>query len=207
MKTLNFMIDFETLGSDQTSCKVLSVAYTHFVLDTKNPKVEDINKILDRTKTYYFDINLQPNYTTDKNTMSWWKKQDPNVVKAAFSGTGSLNSVEKFCEEFSTYVAETCNDHKDYEVFIWSRGTNFDITILERLFKDSGEPYPFPFWKSRDSRTFIGSYNLLVNDNFNPSLINNKVNAHDPRYDVAFEIIQLQEVVSGFCKIVEKLSF
>jgi hypothetical protein len=106
-------------------------------------------------------------------------------------------SITEFCHIFVDFLRSS--GFKAREDIIWSRGTNFDLTILDRAMEVAGIADPYPFWRARDTRTFLDAMNVALdykknNSHFigNIHNLNLKYTAHDARDDVAKDIVQLQ---------------
>ena len=138
-KPLHMMIDIETLGIRSNSI-VLTLGGVKF-----NPFTDDISD------EFYvkFDITEQENLNRhiDESTVKWWDDQDKAVRDEAFSPDGR-KTLEDGLFEFNKWIGNSTE--------LWSQGgTGFDIRIMENLYKDAGNPVPWPYWGVRDSRTII----------------------------------------------------
>lgn len=142
LKTLELMIDIETLG---TSCKapVLSIGAVFF----------------DLTKTYgefYVNLHLNQQLDTDirkvdADTIKWWMNQDKKAKQVFGDNETDVKEALRALSEFITNAAE--------EVYIWSNGPSFDVSILESLYNDFKMPIPWKYSKVLDYRTikrFLG---------------------------------------------------
>jgi len=136
---MNLMIDIETLGIDPKA-PVLSIGAVYF----------------DKDGTYSeFYINLDVHHQIDSglrkfdaSTIKWWMGQE-DAAKKVFKETAI--PVEQALRQFVNFI-ETEVGSKDTKP--WGNGSNFDITILESLFKDYGIKTPWNFRNIRDYRTF-----------------------------------------------------
>lgn len=147
---LDLMIDLET-----TSCKpnagILSISVVPFRLD--GGKVgEDcktvINQFIDVASIFFEGHDI------DKDTQEWWSKQKKEV-RDDFT-----NSEKTSIQEAITYVFSTIEWWCDkYDVYVWSKGTDFDFPILEYCFdKYLSEKGPYKYWQKMDVRTYISEF-------------------------------------------------
>jgi hypothetical protein len=79
-------------------------------------------------------------------TVAWWGKQSPEVVETVFNENNRLPLKDALQE-----VHDFCWG-KDQ---IWSQGPQFDISILDHAYTQTGLPYPWQYNKVRDSRTLL----------------------------------------------------
>ena len=145
--------------------------------------------IADQVKNYDFS------YTEDD--MTWWMEQPKEVRKNIVPRNTDL-TVTQFAEEIIGYLrsSEKIN-------YWWSRSNSFDPVILEHLSvsakKDKLLNEYIPYWKVRDTRTFIDAkFNFTTKNGFIPvsdeSYWNNNFNAHDSAHDIAADVMRLQAI-------------
>lgn len=187
----HFIIDWET-GGDSLNGKILNVAWTHFDTD----QVENIDDIVERTS--FLRLNYkhtsQDGYVFNKDTMEWWSTLPKELQAETFNnpeqGVDVLTVLNRLADDIQAhYSAKNC---------MWSRGTDFDLTILRRLLKDNGMDDLYPFWMNRDVRTFCDTLNIVegLENPWRGKIVSLKQEyvAHDPRYDIAKDIQQIQIV-------------
>lgn len=133
------MIDLETLGTRPDGV-ILSIGGVKFDPNT--------DRIFDDFY-YKLDVDEQTSRgrSIDPDTMDWWAKQEPDVVEAAF-GLEDRASVDTMLDHLKRW----CVGADAY----WAQGPTFDMCMLENLYLQYNKPYPWPFWKVRDSRTLFG---------------------------------------------------
>ncbi len=142
---IHVMVDIETLGTCIGS-QIVSVGAVKFDPNTKEDPFDDFYYRLD------IDDQDEKGLITESDTLSWWEKQDPQVVLDTFSPDGRINPKEMFKELRKWYAG--CD-------IVWAHGITFDISLLEYMGKKYETSPPWKFWEVRDSRTLFG---LLPND-------------------------------------------
>jgi hypothetical protein len=111
---------------------------------------------------------------TDEQTLKWWAQQSAEAQEEAFTDEGRLSLRESLLQ--LARLAEPCKR-------IWSKGPQFDISILDNAYTQLGMPLPWKFWNIRDCRTV---YSLT------PTLAN-RSNGHLAVEDCRNQILMLQE--------------
>jgi len=130
----HLMIDLETVGLS-SNAGIIQIGAVSF----------DQNEI---TGIYHSLVSAEScerrGLTVDKDTLSWWNRQDPELRKYVFSGTKDIAEVlEEFLSGFP--------DARQYQV--WSNGADFDLPIIKNALEVCGFRYPFDFRKHRCFRT------------------------------------------------------
>lgn len=130
------MLDLETLGVKPGSV-ILSIGACTF----------------DHKETFYEKIDIADSliegFTEDIDTLRWWNtKTSKEVKEEAFSGTlQAMDVLLMFSGWFDSLGP------KD-KVFLWAKGTHFDISILEAYYNKLGlHNIPWNFRNVRDYRT------------------------------------------------------
>lgn len=141
MKSVDLMIDLETLGTDP-DCVVLSIGAC--VFDFQKKKIVDKFYIV-------LDTEDQKNCfrTVDQNTLKWWSQQS-NQAKKVF--TEPKEEVREALDQFVQFILRNGTIS---QIKPWGNGSTFDISILESLFKDYEVKVPWLFYNVMDLRTFV----------------------------------------------------
>jgi hypothetical protein len=146
---MHLMLDFETLGSaaDTIVVSLGAVAFN---------KGGIVNK-----KLFHFDLEEQArlgrSFTGD--TLAWWMRQSQEA-RAVFNSKETKLPLELFFLEFENFVddALTRVGEKRDELKPWGKGANFDISILESLYREKHTKFaagiPWKFWNVWCFRTF-----------------------------------------------------
>lgn len=143
LESIEIMIDLETLGTSNKA-PVVSIGCVAF----------DGKVIYDQL---YLTLNLKEQIDiqkrlVDADTLQWWFSQS-NDVRAVFKEN------KKGVVESLTELTQFINKFEAKKVYVWGNGANFDITILESLYKDFELKVPWKYGKIMDLRTirrFLG---------------------------------------------------
>lgn len=146
------MVDLETLDT-KTSAVVLTLGAVKFDPFNDSPMKELYIK---------FDIESQESLdcTISNDVIDWWSKQDESVKTEAFSDDNRLD-VKDAIDTFHKF-AWGCNK-------FWSKGSCFDIMILEHLYSKLKKTVPWQYWEIRDARTLFD----LADPNMPSALLHN----------------------------------
>lgn len=136
------MIDLETTDILPTSA-ILTIGAIRFNLFGNSSEADDFEEL-------YIKVDLKScldiGMTMSANTMKWWSRQQPHIIKEAFEGNSRVHienammSLEKFC-----FNADR----------IWGHGSVFDIIICENAYRMLGMPIPWKYVNIRDTRTIF----------------------------------------------------
>ncbi len=184
--------DFETLGQDVQTCAVLSFAILHFDEDrfiSENPY--QYKELVDRCHFIKFDVKDQVknhNRNIESDTLDWWKKQGKEAQKVLKPSEDDQKIEALFPFIVDLYDCKTMK--KTY-----TRGNTFDPILLQSLMKEIGKYDPFPWWTIRDTRSMIDGMLLGssdMNNKFIPKGLESEFIAHDPRHDIAMDVMRMQ---------------
>ena len=133
------MIDIETLGTMPNSV-VLTVGAVKFDPFT--------NIEPHAPKLWKLDIDEQDakGRFVDDKTIEWWSKQDAEIQERSFTDEGRVKNLD-FMKDMNAWLTG-CDT-------IWAQGPQFDMVILENLYRQMKQPLPWNFWQVRDSRTLF----------------------------------------------------
>jgi len=169
------MIDVETLDVRPTAT-VLSLGAVKFnPLTTDEPHSEFYIKIC-------VDNQDLLGRTTSDSTLQWWGQQDPKVMEEAFDQTGAV-SVDDALSQLNKWVVGVDE--------LWGHGYGFDYTILENMYKMTGKPIPWQFWKISDSRTLTKRMPVDPRKAMQTDL-------HNALADAYFQAKSVQQIFSHF---------
>ena len=163
------MIDIETLATTPNAL-VLSIGAVCF-------NYED--KIGD-------SIYLKPKFSQqfrhiDPETLDWWKSQDDETYKEAFTKDSLRLDVLPTLTKLDNFI-------KDNNVTeIWANSPSFDLIILEDLYRDNNLNIPWSYRHSRDVRTLKAVANL--EPSWEPDIVDvDTIKPHHPIYDCVYQI-------------------
>ena len=130
------MIDLETLDITPQAA-VLTVGGVKFnPLDASEPHSEFYYKL---------DLDTQDRSVND-DTIAWWGKQEQSTQDRAFSDVGRTD-IEPFMKDLNSWLVG-CDT-------IWCQGPQFDMVILEDLFKTFDHHMNWFYWQVNDCRTLF----------------------------------------------------
>lgn len=166
----NLMIDIETVDIKQ-SAGILSIAAIIFDMENIGLSIE-------------LNIGLRnAEGTRDVDTLSWWKKQDPLLIKLQFYPKNPLSHWEAL-EGLQLFIEEEIGFSK---VIPWSNGAAFDISIISNKYEERGLQTPWDFWNVMDVRTICKLAKISRKD------ITFTGRKHNPIDDCIHQIKMVQE--------------
>ena len=188
-----FIYDYETLGTTVENAAMISIGYQHF--DTKKfleGDGYDYHKLVESAGFMKFDIKDQVTRLGRKveaKTVKWWGEQSQEARDSIAPKSDDV-PLENLYEEFKTQ-AMTKPD------WVFTRGNTFDPMFTYFSFKAMGKEDPFYFWTIRDVRSYIDGL-LVGNEHIGNSFVVPGLKevfvAHDPRHDVAMDIMRMQSL-------------
>jgi hypothetical protein len=191
---MHVLIDFETLGTALTG-KIAYAAFGLFDLTTLQSPDEITKKV--HSAKLDWSHPQQEHYLADDATLQFWKKQPIEIRQTMLMDPETGKSVSEFLDQFEDALFS--DGFSAATDAVWARGTDFDITILYRLYKDLNRVAPFQFHRVRDVRTFLDAVNVMDDVKTRDSFFTGKIahlneakSNHDAVYDVANDIHNLQ---------------
>lgn len=176
MKSVKRMVvDIETLGVNSRS-PVLSIGA---VILAKDLSIEDrVRDIIEwRIDASLYDY-FNGSFVVDFSTIKWWVDQKLTAKKTAFTGSESPGIV---CQELADIYREAeCGE-------IWANHPQFDVVILENLFKQYDVKVPWNYYDVFDTATIKLFLSQLKRDEFKNDLV-----AHVASDDAIYEARCLQ---------------
>lgn len=137
----HIMLDIETLSTTSNSL-VLSIGAVPFDL-------KSVYKPHGVHLTLNWQEQLDLGREVSESTLRFWLNQSSGARKAVLSGTGSK------LKPALTKLSAMIEKHLDRDSGIWGKGPDFDVVIVNSLFKAAKMPTPWKFWQSRDVRTAL----------------------------------------------------
>ena len=147
---LNIMVDLET-ASTKENAAILSWAMVPFHTDgNKFDDIDGFYRIVSLTSCFLAGMNFED------STQQWWMNQDPQSKGIL------LHSEEKNIQDVTFEAfAYLENLSQKYELYLWSRGIDFDITKIEWCFNKFVErPLPYKYSHKMDVRTVLRFMNV-----------------------------------------------
>jgi len=169
------MIDIETLGTEPSSV-IMSVGGVKF-----DPYTSDVPH---DGKHWMLDVDAQTDAGRDVNdsTLEWWAKQEQSIQDRAFSTEGRT-SLQEFMPDLNKWLVG-CHT-------IWCQGPQFDMVMLENLFKQFDHHMNWFYWQVSDSRTL---FKMLPADP-RKSI---QENLHDAQADAHWQAVCVQQAYAHF---------
>lgn len=196
----DFILDFETIGQCSYQVPALDCSYTTFVWDRFIDEPYSFNELVSNMQKSKLDIKYQVDnygFSYTKEDLQWWMDQPPEV-KRNIKPLATDVTPAQFISKVIDYLRSS--GKIDYW---WSRSNSFDPIILDRLARVSEKNellnQYLPYWKVRDTRTFIDAkFNFTTKNGFVPvadtQWWEQNFNAHDSTHDVAADILRLQAI-------------
>lgn len=200
---MHLIFDFETFGVDSERSLIVDCAWLHFSFERfTSDKPYTFKELVESANYAKLDIEEQKTkygYTAMKSTLDWWKKLPSETRKKALPSPDDV-TMEVFLAEFFNFDEFIHN--KDKLEYWWSRGNTFDPKFLERICRDVSDEYKLKFEslsysRVRDVRTWIDAkLNFPKLNGFQPVKDPNQwkdmFEAHNPRHDIAADVMRLQ---------------
>lgn len=138
----NCMIDLETLGTspDSVILSIAAVLFNPFEITKDTSTLPGIQLLLD------IEEQEKLGRTIDEDTVLWWTTQPQSVQDVIFAENGrlpvsdALTQLTKFCWNKSR---------------VWVQGPDFDIALLNHIYKQTNVARAWKYWQARDSRTLL----------------------------------------------------
>lgn len=182
--------DFETLGQDQKNSAVVSFAMIAFSEKRYINNPYTYEELIENCAYIKFDVEDQVvNFgrKINKETVDWWNSQGDKAKKQI---RPSLE--DKSIYAFYEFVINNCECPKIKKSY--TRGNTFDPMFLQYLMNDTGHQDPFHWRTVRDTRSMIEgmSFGMNLDNSFIPGDLASKFVKHDPRHDVAMDVMRMQ---------------
>lgn len=124
-----------------------------------NAVILSIGAVAENGEQFYVELDwrMQENMDRDidADTCLWWGQQEKDLCP--LNGTKSIHEA---LDELAEWLAPYEKDN----LFVWARGPQFDIVILEQAYKFLGIEVPWKYSKVRDVRTAIHCKALFYED-------------------------------------------
>lgn len=143
---MDIMLDLETLGV-RCGSVILSIGACTF----------------DRNAGYYGDLcfhqflklgdQIGMGATMDPSTVMWWLAQSDHARKAMIDGQDQARPTGNVLADFDRWLDMVCPEVPAR--IIWANGQDFDIALLNELYKKLGRNAPWPYNAARDMRTVL----------------------------------------------------
>lgn len=192
---MNTIYDFETMSQDPVNGVVVSFAMLNFDPKRFTTNPYTYHELVDNAKFMKFDVVDQVmNYgrTICKETVAWWGKQS----KEAQAAIAPNAAVDRPISELYSFYKENM---PDYPRLTYTRRNTFDPVFMTSLMKATGNSEPYAWWDVRDTISYIEGLAITgdIKNNFVPDDLVEHFVAHDPRHDIAMDVMRLQILVDA----------
>lgn len=191
----DLIIDFETLGTGKQTDNfiIVNCSYMFFNPREKN-EFGDLINLVNFSK---FNIKEQHDFgwRAEDKVLDWWKSQPKNIRKQLHPSECDT-SLQQFTEDFVTYINKNSQVER-----LWSRGINFDLPILKRIFRQTNKDLDvhIPYWSATDIRTFLNTItDFKIKDlGFIPPICKNcNFEKHNSIHDISMDVSRIQFFMS-----------
>lgn len=146
------MIDIETLDT-RPSAVVIAIGVVLFNRREPSIKMKGLHLVFGKKE--FRDEQIMMGRTVDKETVIWWKGQEP-AAKKIFK-QANVKSMTDMFEKLTAFLTQG-----DVKYLIWGNGASFDNTIVTSLYDSFGLEAPWKFWNDRCFRTFKGEHGHIA---------------------------------------------
>ena len=189
--------DFETFSTDRTKAAIACVAGLRFDMDrflSDNPYT--FSGLLQNTQFMKFEVGRQVtdyHRTVSKDTLDWWREKPYQIQEQLIEPS---KSNDRPIEQFVTFMKELI-PNEDLVDNVFTRGNTFDPIIKDFLLEDLQSQPIYPYWKDRDTRSFIDglTYGSDMKNSFLVPGLEEVFVVHDPRHDICMDVMRLQHVI------------
>lgn len=197
----DLIIDFETMGQNESNCAVVDCAALFFEWKRfTSDKPYTFEELLSKTHRFKLNVKQQVvdyNYVVEPETVQFWQTTDPDTRSRIAPKKDDLG-----IDQFTTQFIEMLANNKKIDYW-WSRSNNFDPPIIWRLMRASKRYHDFNqyvmFHRLRDVRTFIDAkFDFETVNGFIPiadeQYWNETFKPHNSQHDVVADILRLQAI-------------
>ena len=181
--------DFETLGQDQRNSVVLSFAMITFSERHYKSDPYVYSELVNKAKFIKFDVasQVEDGRKINKDTLVWWQEQGKEAQKQL-----RPSSIDQPLSALYPFIKKHTEDCKIKKSF--TRGNTFDPMFLQYIMEETGNEDPFHWRSVRDTRSMIEgmSFGMKLDNGFTPAGLEQEFVKHDPRHDVAMDVMRMQ---------------
>lgn len=182
--------DFEFLGLTPRDNIVvcgatLDFSESEFLSDTPY----EYDELVKRCKFWKFDIMEQKKkygLTAEPATMDWWKEQGEQMLKFL-----KPMKMDISIADFRSKLLECYDQGNINKTF--TRG-EMDLDFMKNMMYITNQQFPFHWRSPRDVRSYVDGMIIgtELENNFMPEGLEEKYIAHDPRHDIALDVMRMQ---------------
>ena len=197
----DLIIDFETMGQDESNCAIIDCSALFFDwkrFTSKQPySFEELLLLTRRLKLNVKHQVVDHNFVVESETVKFWQTTDADT-RARIQPQKDDLTIDEFTSQFIQMLSS--NKKVDYW---WSRSNNFDPPIIWRLMRRTSRYHYFKqyvlFQRLRDVRTFIDEkFDFNTVNGFGPVSDEEywikTFKPHNSQHDVAADVLRLQTI-------------
>lgn len=186
--------DFETLSQDAVNGVVISFAMLSFDESRFITKPYEYEELLKNCHMIKFNVDEQVKEygrSVQKDTIEWWKNQPKEAQLQLKPSEDDVSIVELY----DFFVEHQPSDLKK----LYTRGNTFDPVFFDYIMRDTDNITPYPWWIVRDTRSLIDgmAWGTDLNNKFMPPTVGDKFIHHDPKHDIAVDVMRIQTVAQS----------
>jgi hypothetical protein len=188
--------DFETLSQKPSNGVVVSLAMINYSMQRFISMPYEYDELLEKAQFIKFNVADQVksyNRKIEKATLKWWDDQTEEA-KAQLKPSPNDRSIA----DLYNFIVQNTHIHNLKRVY--TRRNTFDPIFMSSIMETTGNPEPYDWWLVRDTISFIDGLTIGsddIRDNFIPDGLKDKFVAHDPRHDVAMDIMRMQTLIQA----------
>ena len=190
------IFDFETLSTDRVNCPVLNMAMLSFDSERFLSGPYTYKSLIEKCKFIKFNVEDQvKNWgrKIDQETLNWWGAQSADARKQMIP-TPYDQGIDKLFDFWQ-------ENKPDQLSRIYTRGNNFDPIIMDYILEQTGydKNEAYKFYQFRDTRSTIDAlaWGHNLNNSFIPEGLEEHFVAHDPKHDIAMDVMRMQTLVKA----------
>jgi len=192
--TKHVIFDFETLSQnpfDGAAVSLAMLSFNELRFTSTNDKYV-YGELVSDAKFIKFNVEEQVKdfgRKIEPSTLEWWGKQNKEAQKI-LKPSAEDRSITELYDWF-------LDNMPDYPAKIYTRRNTFDPIFMTSLMKATGKPEPYQWWDVRDTISYMEGLtaNTSINTAFIPEGLEEHFVAHDPRHDIAMDVMRIQHLM------------
>lgn len=182
-KYINVMVDLETLAVSPRAAVIEIGMYT---------EIGGVRYSFHDSMSYEYYLNNNTVFEVDPNTLDFHLNK--NLINLERTTRSTHTCFEAFATNAICWLEGMANTH-GRPIKIWANGTDFDLPILENLFRESG--YTIMPWKYNDKGDYRTMRDLF--SHYIPPKLKND-NKHSALADATYQYKALESIMRNLGK-------
>jgi hypothetical protein len=187
----SIVYDYETFGQNPHNAAVVGLASLEFDESRFLENPYTYEELLNLVKYFKFDVaeQVKMGRVIEKSSLDWWKEL-PKEVRDNMIPSSDDISIRTLPDIFNELGLQDCDR-------VYTRGNNFDPVITRTIYDYLGVSENYKWWTLRDTRSLFDgmTYGHNIKNTFIPEGLEDKFKAHDPKHDVAMDVMRFQYLV------------